>query len=301
MNEEEDNFNNLLSFEGEESRQESIKRKLDAVQQYFGVLTYCFMHLIVHSIFIGYYNCITTNFHKLWQTVNNVFLFYLINDSLLSVEITIYLLYAILFAVRSYLKNWTENISFIVLIIGTLIHCLGYLGPILAIVYKEYKNPFAFSIILLINLITCLVPCIVPISMLLDFYPNNEDELSIFQYLRCHCIPVIQRKLFIIFNYMFIFCFTIVSFIIVSSSSKSDDKCKSLETFYIIFIGLNLLQLIVMMLGVLIYKIQKYARLSMIVSSLVVGVGYGIFICIEYTSTLCTGNMYIYLIIYILN
>lgn len=199
------------------------------------------------------------------------------------------------------MKSWTENISFLVLIIGTLIHCLGYLGPILAIVYKEYKNPFAFSIIIIINLVTCLIPCIIPISMIMDFYPNNEDELAIFQYLRCHCIPVFQRKIFIICNYMFISCFAIISFIIVSSS-KNDENCKSIETYFIAFIAVSLLQMILIMLGVLIYKISKYVRLIMIITSLVAGIAYGLFICIEYSSTLCNGIMYIiYTIIILFN
>lgn len=37
MAEEEDNFSNLLNFDGEESRQDTIKRKLDGFQLYFGV------------------------------------------------------------------------------------------------------------------------------------------------------------------------------------------------------------------------------------------------------------------------
>lgn len=197
------------------------------------------------------------------------------------------------------MKSWTENISFLVLIIGTLIHCLGYLGPILAIVYKEYKNPFAFSIIIIINLVTCLIPCIIPISMIMDFYPNNEDELAIFQYLRCHCIPIMQRKIFIICNFMFISCFAFISFVIISSS-KNDENCKSIETYFVAFIVVSLLQMILMMIGVLIYKITKYLRLIMIITSLVAGIAYGLFICIEYSSTSCNGIMYIYIYDYFL-
>lgn len=197
------------------------------------------------------------------------------------------------------MKNWTENMSFIVLITGTLIHCLGYLGPILAIVYKEYKNPFAFSIIIIINLITCLIPCVIPVSMIMDFYPNNEDELAIFQYLRCHCIPIMQRKIFIICNFMFISCFAFISFVIISSS-KNDENCKSIETYFVAFIVVSLLQMILMMIGVLIYKITKYLRLIMIITSLVAGIAYGLFICIEYSSTSCNGIMYIYIYDYFL-
>lgn len=214
---------------------------------------------------------------------------------ILIIEIIVFTLFWILFLLRNYYSRWTIGLSFPILVISLFVHILGYVGPILVLVFKEWNNKFAFSVVIIINLLTCLIPCTLPYGILHDIYPSeyDDDELSLFRYLRLSCIPPIQRKIAIMIFYFIIFLFSFISNLCTTPAYLSQN-CELLRNLYISLIAVSLIQIVMMLFSIFMKRINKYIRLFLLYLTIISGIALSIVIFVFYKKSTCDLKLYNY-------